>query len=199
MQAWATLGTGTLGTGTLGTGTLGTGTLGTGTLGTGNVDSGNVDDIASNNLDVHIEVPKSHLSSSRKTLYPAEGANDAIFEIQNGGELDAEISEISFKPHHVIKVDENEVAASEADSANLLTIRFGTEHNKTTHEGRHGMYQRELDSLLPILPAGDRTRLLLTAVNPKHFGWGLVGDVTISYNSDDDLTVKSATVVFVLK
>ena len=158
-----------------------------------------LESVALSDFDLSIPVPQAHLFSTRTTLQPTDGVNSVVFQIENGGQLDAEIREIRFQPYEVIKVDLQEIVASEVDFANLQMIRFGPEHNQTSREGRQGIYQRELYSLFPPLPAGDRQRVLVAVVNPKHVGWGLVGDINIFYNSDDDLTIKTATVLFLAK
>jgi len=141
-------------------------------------------------IDVEIGgIPRAELTSS------ASGSS-SILELRNIGERDAMIEAITFTPLEVVKLDPAEFS-QELLPAKLATIPFDPEHNLTEETGRHGIYHQEMVDTFPwVLAADDDTRVLLTAVNPKHAGWGLIGDLKIRYNSDKELTIKAATIVF---
>ena len=109
----------------------------------------------------------------------------------------AVISKVIFSPKEVVEDVSTELAMKPIGKSteSEFAMAFGPEHNQSRGSSRQGSYVRLLSERFTI-PPGEEVKVRLGINDREHIGYGLLGSLTLEFNTTESLEVPSLALAF---
>ena len=144
-----------------------------------------------------VEEIKDIVMVPRLTVPPVESRAKGSYppaRVTNEGPADALVQSATFRTR-----DGEQFATKDAMNVpddDTLVLDFFPEDNKSPIAGRHTDYEREFGADT-VIPSNGTVNVVIQIHNPRHVGWGWLGDLDITYDDGREITIPAARAVFV--